>query len=85
MYRRGEEALEGKVEHREEGGATEVHAKPTEARPVRHTKGGRHVPGELDGRIRLSGTGASPGGNHDRARGDRQAKEAAAEEKAVKQ
>jgi len=42
----GQEAAEGEEQHREKGGATEVHAESPETRAVCHPASGRHIPGE---------------------------------------
>ena len=52
----GQRPPHGKVPHREEGGQVQVYAKQAEARPIRHQASGGNIPGELDRRIRLSGT-----------------------------
>ena len=52
----GQRTPHGKVPHREEGGQVQVYAEQAEARPIRHQASGGNIPGELDRRIRLSGT-----------------------------
>lgn len=70
MYRRCKETAEGEVEHREEGGATKVHAEPTEAGSIRDAEGGCHLSGELDGWLCFSRVSQTPRGDHDGARGN---------------
>lgn len=57
VHRRGQEAAQAEEQHREEGGATEVHAEPATAWAVRDAAGRGHLPGELDRRLRISGAG----------------------------
>lgn len=55
VHRRRQETAQREVEYRKEGGETEVYAEPVATGPVCHAESGRHLSGELDGRICIPG------------------------------